>query len=67
MVSLLSTGGVQPEGVRSAGILRNRTPLKLTGAVIMLIASLMVYHGKAMRIRYKHFCNDDMYLYIFTV
>lgn len=67
MVSLLSTGGIQPEGVGSAGILRNRTPLKLTGAVIMLIASLMVYHGKAMRIRHKHFCNDDMYLHIFTV
>lgn len=48
-------GGTQTEGIGPARILRNCAPLELTGAVIVLVAMLMVYDRIAVRIRYKHF------------
>jgi hypothetical protein len=45
-------------------IFRDRAPLELTGAVIMLIAAFVIYNGVTVRIRYKHFCDEQVNLHI---
>lgn len=47
---LLLRGGVKPEGVGASRIFRDRAPLELAGAVIMLIAAFAVYNGITVRI-----------------
>lgn len=60
-------GGTQTESVGPACILRDCAPLELTGAVIVLVAVLMVYDRIAVRIRYEHFGYQYMDLHIFAV
>ena len=60
-------GGVKPEGVGASRIFRDRAPLELAGAVIMLIAAFVVYNGITVRIRHKHFCDEQVNLHIAAV
>lgn len=67
-MGLLPTGGgTQTESVGPACILRDCAPLELTGAVIVLVAMLMVYDRIAVRIRYEHFGYQYMDLHIFAI
>ena len=60
-------GGVKPEGVGTPRIFRDRAPLELAGAVIMLIATFMVHNGIAVRIRHKHSRDKQVNLHIAAV
>ena len=60
-------GAVKPEGVGTSCIFRNRAPLELAGAVIMLIAAFVVYNWISVRIRHKHFCDEQVNLHIAAV
>lgn len=64
---LLSYGGVKPEGVGTSRIFRDRAPLELTGAVIVLVTSLMIYYGITVWIRNKHFRYKQMNFHIVSV
>jgi hypothetical protein len=48
-------------------IFRDRAPLELAGAVIMLIAAFVVYNRITVRIRHKHFCDEQVNLHIAAV
>jgi len=48
-------------------IFRDRAPLELAGAVIMLIATFMVHNGIAVRIRHKHSRDKQVNLHIAAV
>ena len=60
-------GGVKPEGVGTPRIFRDRAPLELAGAVIMLIAAFVVYHGVIVRIWHEHSRDEQMNLHIAAV
>ena len=64
---LLLRGLVKPEGVGTSRIFRDRAPLELAGAVILLIAAFVVYNGITVRIRHKHFCDEQVNLHIAAV
>ena len=63
-------------GFTAAGRLLNnyRVLFSRIGGILIILFGLFqlgvfgcLLYTSTMRIRYKHFCNDDMYLYIFTV
>ena len=59
--------GVKPEGVGAPRIFRDRAPLELAGAVIMLVAASVIYDGVTVRIRYKHSRDKQVNLHIAAV